>query len=394
MRIDFGFRRGIAAAVALAIIVLMVAAPALAQTGSAKSPTVLNAEVNSFWPDQSAGSITPFGARQTLLDIIASYLNNTTPAPGSFTTLTASGDAYFGSGRPWVDVRSGANGCAKAFGNGATDDTAAIQCQTTYLASTFSGGIVYFPPGNYHTLSTITVPQCVTYRGVGFSPSGIFGAAGSDITVLSFITGSGCAAGGGGVRDMTISGYQNAAATNNMIVIAANAFVHFSDSFFAGGNWAVQNAGTDGRWYNVSIFGFGTSGGGILSSGANFYSSLRIDQPSVATSAAFKQTTCSTSLCENHFTDTDFSGNYTNSILIDDTTNGSAVTIITGGIFSSPILVTTAKATIITAAELGSTTLTTNATGPLIISSSYAFAATTATGTGTRVCSANFNLTC
>lgn len=48
---------------------------ATAQTGSSKSTTVLNTEVNSLFPDQNAGAITPFNARQTLLDIIASNGN-------------------------------------------------------------------------------------------------------------------------------------------------------------------------------------------------------------------------------------------------------------------------------------------------------------------------------
>ncbi len=56
-------------------------APAAAQTGSSKAPSVLNAEVNSLWPDQNNGQITPLGARQTLLDIIASNLNTAGVVP-------------------------------------------------------------------------------------------------------------------------------------------------------------------------------------------------------------------------------------------------------------------------------------------------------------------------
>ncbi len=58
-----------------------LAHPALAQTGSAKIPSVLNAEINSLWPDNTAGAITPFNARQTLLDVVASGLGNTVPGP-------------------------------------------------------------------------------------------------------------------------------------------------------------------------------------------------------------------------------------------------------------------------------------------------------------------------
>lgn len=53
---------------------------AMAQTGSAKTQSQLNAEINALFPDQTAGAITPFNARQTLLDMVASP---TAPPSGS-----------------------------------------------------------------------------------------------------------------------------------------------------------------------------------------------------------------------------------------------------------------------------------------------------------------------
>lgn len=57
-----------------AIIVVLIAAvsTSFAQTGSNKTAAQLNAEVNGLWPDNTTGAITPFNARQTLLDMIAS----------------------------------------------------------------------------------------------------------------------------------------------------------------------------------------------------------------------------------------------------------------------------------------------------------------------------------
>lgn len=79
----------------LAIIALVASClGAQAQTGSVKSPATLNTEVNTLFPDQFNGLITPFDARQTLLDIIASNLNiapsngiiiNSTPVTGGTT---------------------------------------------------------------------------------------------------------------------------------------------------------------------------------------------------------------------------------------------------------------------------------------------------------------------
>lgn len=58
-------------------------------TGSPKSSSALTSEVNTLWPDNSAGLITPADARQTLLDIIESYRNlvdGTGPIQRSVTT--------------------------------------------------------------------------------------------------------------------------------------------------------------------------------------------------------------------------------------------------------------------------------------------------------------------
>jgi len=51
-----------------------------------------------------------------------------------------------------------------ATGNGTTDDTAAINRALT-AAGNNGGGIVYLPPGNYHTTNTLKVPSGVELRG-------------------------------------------------------------------------------------------------------------------------------------------------------------------------------------------------------------------------------------
>jgi hypothetical protein len=57
------------------LYLLVVALPAMAQTGSPKSAAALATETNTLWPDQSAGIITPFNSRQLILDVIASSVN-------------------------------------------------------------------------------------------------------------------------------------------------------------------------------------------------------------------------------------------------------------------------------------------------------------------------------
>lgn len=55
--------------------VILLCSTAHAQTGSSKTVSSLTVEVNTNWPDNTTGAITPFNARQTLLDIINSYFN-------------------------------------------------------------------------------------------------------------------------------------------------------------------------------------------------------------------------------------------------------------------------------------------------------------------------------
>jgi hypothetical protein len=64
---------------------------AYGQTGTTKVPSVLNAEVNSLFPDQNAGQITPFNARQTLLDLVASSANLATTGSQTFSGGIVSG---------------------------------------------------------------------------------------------------------------------------------------------------------------------------------------------------------------------------------------------------------------------------------------------------------------
>lgn len=59
--------------ISLALVALLFwVGGALAQTGTPKTTTALEAEVNALFPDNTGGLITPFNARQTLLDIISS----------------------------------------------------------------------------------------------------------------------------------------------------------------------------------------------------------------------------------------------------------------------------------------------------------------------------------
>jgi len=70
---------------ALALLLILTAS-ASAQTGSQKTTTQLNTEINTLFPDNTTGIITPNALRQVTLDQVASFAN--TASVNSFLSLT------------------------------------------------------------------------------------------------------------------------------------------------------------------------------------------------------------------------------------------------------------------------------------------------------------------
>jgi len=298
-------------------------------------------------------------------------------------------DAYFGSGRPWVDARSTANGsCPAALGNGSNDDQPALQCQANYLNSTFVGGTLYLSNGNYHLGSTLTIPNGVNLVCESNTSTAIGVGGSSDLTAITFVN----SAVNAFIRNCVISGDTNAAATQNLVVIPTWADVSIYDSLLVGGKFALEENGSDGLIFNTSIQGFGSAGGGVLSTGANWYVRVKIDN-GTATAVGFKQGT-SAPTQENHFIHTDISGPYTNSIVIDDGGNHTAITTFQGSVFSAPIVITSAKSTMFGGNEFGSATLTYN-DGSLSVVNSIGLVSITVGGSATNYnCAGNISITC
>lgn len=283
-------------------------------------------------------------------------------------------------------VKSGANGCAAAVGNNSNDDTAAIQCQINYMNATFSGGAVYFPCGTYHTTSTLTVPGAVVLQGEQRTCA-IISVGNNDVEVLNFTGGSNTY---GGMNNIWIVG-DNAGGslTKNAVVVSTNTPIVFYNCMIWGGNFALQEDGDDGSISDCFIMGTGTSGGGIISTGANWYNRVKLDTIGFTVSVAYQQNTFS-AIQENHFTASDFSGSLTNSIIISDA-DSNAITTITNSVFSSPISITGGRYTMFTGDEFGGAV----ASGVnLSIVGSYGLTALTMTGAGARSCSGNFNIAC
>lgn len=305
-------------------------------------------------------------------------------------------DSRFG-GSPWFDVKSAGHGCAAAIGNGVADDTSAIQCHINYMNTTYSGGIVFVPPGTY----IVSGGGIVISAGVwleGSSPNASIIEVTTDSIAVSFsISGGTCPSGGhlGGMEKLWVIGYQVNTSAQPSTKIGTNCSVTIRDTRLWFGAQGLFNNGADSLIENSFICGWQQC---VFSQGANWYVRDKLDSIGITmtgTSAAFMQGTYvgpggATAIAENHFTQTDFSGSFTYSVYIDDSNNVSAITHIDGGVFSSQVFLNHHKFTMITGTEIGSTTFANNA-GTLLMSSSPAFASTTISGAGGKVCATNSN---
>ena len=295
---------------------------------------------------------------------------------------------------PWVDVKSGANGCSPAVGNGSTNDTAAIQCQLTYMNVAYGGGIVFFPAGSYLVAGGgITVPAGVWLKGSGQSASAITVATDSKVVTFS-ITGGTCPIGNhyGGMEKMAVYGFTSSPAMA-AVTIGAGCNVTITDSTLLYGKYGLLNDGVDSRVTRSFIWGYYAA---LYSGGANWYVNVKFDQPGpTAATNAYQQgpNAGGLTLAENHFTDCDFSGSYKNSVYIDDATGTSAITTFVGSVFSSEISIQHAKATMFVGAEIGTTIFYVNS-GKLNVVGSYAYSPTTIIGAAPRSCAGNSNITC
>lgn len=122
---------------------------AVAQTGSGKTPTQLNSEINLLWPDNTTRSITPFNARQTLLDIVASYAN------GSYTAPYSGAVARSLAAKLGTDLVS-----ILDFG---ADSTGVADSTTAVVSALATGKDIYAPTGTYK----LSGASCPTFSTTG-----------------------------------------------------------------------------------------------------------------------------------------------------------------------------------------------------------------------------------
>ncbi len=271
------------------------------------------------------------------------------------------------------NVKSNAFGCPVATGNGSTDDTAAIQCHLTNIwqangGGTSGGGVLLFPPGVYLVSNGgLTVYGGVQMMGAGQNSSTII--AHTDTKVVSFDA-STCNY--SSIANMAIQGYANGGSSST-VTIENNCKVILRDDLIWYGYTALSNNGTDSLIEDCFIYGSYAS---VVSDGANWYVRDKFDTLNANQSPkfAFIQgnpfSGAASLIQENHFIQSDFSGNYNYSVFINDTSN-SAVTVIDGSVFSSPVVVNGAKWTNFSNDEIGSTVTVNANAGTVTVMGSF-----------------------
>jgi hypothetical protein len=313
---------------------------------------------------------------------------NSYSAPTSFV-----GNAQFG-GVPWFDVKSTAQGCAAAAGNNSTDDTTAIQCHINYLNTTYGGGTVYFPPGNYLVSGGgLIVKQSIWLVGNSIDSTSI--QVHTDSIVLNFFSSGGnCPSGGlnAGIDKLSIYGYQNVATTQPAVAVGANCVANFYNSRIWFGTYGLSTAGSDGTIFNSFICGYV---GCVNSIGANWYERAKLDSISAGIPSTFGfvqgVNAPGLTIAENHLIQTDLSCSCAHSLYIDDGSNNSITSVI-NGVLDSPIFINHARFVQIVSDEVGSTSFAVN-NGTLMMSSTAALATTTISGGGGKVCAGNVGFT-
>lgn len=289
-----------------------------------------------------------------------------------------------------INVKSGANGCPAAAGNGANDDTQAINCQLTHMHNATDGGLLNFPCGNYRITATVQVYPGTRLEGENELCT-VVSTNDADITAIRFNP----SANNNGnefekIANMLVTCNQSFGATNDCTVVETNVVAHWDTVWVRGGRFALNNKGCDGTIYNVNLEGNGQNGGNLISNGGNWYIRGKFDnQSAVAYSVYFNIGT--TNCFENSIIETDFSGPFTKqAIYINDIGTTRSMLKVIGGVVGGKILNQNSKWLSLSGVEIQSN-ITSNGKidvvgsgpGPLTVS-----------GTGARSCSGNTGITC
>lgn len=240
----------------------------------------------------------------------------------------------------------------QTFGDCSVECHVAIQNAIDYIHS-LNGGIVFFPQTTYTINTQINLSDFVRLQGAsGVTAGATLITASADITVLN------CVACGHCIIENLFFYNSNATPTHNVMEVDSTTInMTVRDCTFWGGVAAINISGTDCMFQNVYPVGNTWC---IFSHGANWYHRCKIDfaagtLPGSPTAAFTQSTPVAAAIQENTFVQCDFSGVFTDSILIDDGGTSTAFQTFVACVFSQPIIITNAKGSMFNACEIGST---------------------------------------
>ncbi len=271
---------------------------------------------------------------------------------------------------------------------GQTDSTAIIQAHVDYLYSTFSGGTLWLPPGNY-LCRGLVIKGAVTLRGHGRGCTMIQCQKDDQNTVLLDST-----VDYGGLRDLFICGYTDPKAKHsNAVSVASNVPAVIQNCSIWGGASALFTQGADGSYEDLYLCGW--SYACIVSNGANWFRRVKADVAggTAAPQWGFSQGTpfMPNTPIENHFHQCDFSGDYGGgSVQVDDNGAHQSISIFEGCVTSGAIHIDSARHTSFASHEFGSAMLHVGA-GSLSVVGSIAYTPLRLPGTAAKAANVGIN---
>jgi hypothetical protein len=265
---------------------------------------------------------------------------------------------YFKTGQPWSDIAAWG-----ADPSNPSNDVL-IQQAIDYMHTTYNGGVVFMPPGIFQITNTVNIKGAVRLIGSGRNGTFLSGFT-TNVNALNFDTSCvrGC-----GLEHLTVQGYYNpnpALITTNAITVARNVPANISHVTSFYGSAGLFTQGIDSHcfdsWFNGCL-------DSVVSNGANWYNRCMFNGNGSFGSQrfAFWQGTGypGATSQENHFQQCDFSGNFTNSLNIQNGYTGTAsINIFNGCITSSPINISNNYFASFTGHEFGSSSFTLGGSG-------------------------------
>lgn len=224
-----------------------------------------------------------------------------------------------------------------AVGDGDTDNGPIFQqAINDAVASGFTGGPILIPPGNYFDRGS-TVRGGVRLLGAGRNVTTLQCKT-EDRTVLAFEEGANYP----GAQDMTVFGYNSAAAGEPVVSIQNNVPVNLLRMNIGLGATGLLTYGVDGSVRDCVINAYKR---GVLSYGSSSYFRCKLDNDGYPAGGqyAFAQGATANGRSQNQLVDVDMSGTFANSLLVNDAGQHGAVLELSVCTLGRPFLIQSAK---------------------------------------------------